>query len=127
MADSISLDQMPVGSTFRLFARLVADDGTTMTIDLLQPDGSIHGDIDITKASGAVSGALAVALADTLVEPVAIAMEVGDVVQNSSTGETLVVRAIGLGPDGTLWSSASSGSPTYQGTGWTRVGDATIT
>ena len=127
MADSISLVNLPVLSTFRLFARLVADTGTTMTIELLQPDGTVHGDIDITKATGAIAGTLTVALADTLVEPVAIAMEVGDVVQNSSTGETLVVRAVGLGPDGTLWSSSSNGNPTYQGTGWARVGDATIT
>lgn len=127
MATDISLVDMPVGSTFKLKARLVSDNGTTMAVELLQNDGSVHGEIDITKATGVITGALTVALADTLVEPVAIALEIGDVVQSQATGEVVVVQAVNLGPDGTLWSTATSGAPTYQGTGWTRVGTATIT
>jgi hypothetical protein len=126
VADSISLADLPVLSTFRLTARLANDTGTTMTIDLLQPTGDVHGSIDITKSTGNIVGGLTVDLDDTLVEPVAIALSIGDVIQSQSSGETLVVRAIGLGPDGTLWSSSTTGSPTFQSVGWTRVGTATI-
>jgi hypothetical protein len=126
VADSVSLTSLPVLSTFRLSARIASDDGTTMAIELLQPSGAVHGEIDITKTTGVVVGALTVALEETLVEPIAIALNLDDVVMELSTGRTLVVRALGLGPNGDLWSDSTAGGTTYPSTGFTRVGTATL-
>jgi hypothetical protein len=127
VADDIALTALPVGSTFKLKGKITADTGTTMTVDLLQADGTTHGHIDITIADGTLTGALTVDLADTAVEPVAIALDIEDVVMEQSTGRTRVVRAVGLGPDGDRWSDTTAGTDTYPSEGWTRIGTATIT
>jgi hypothetical protein len=127
MAQDVPITDLPVGSTFKLKARIVSDDGTTMNVEFLQNDGTVHGDADITKATGAMTGQLTVALEDTAVEAVAIAVAINDVLQNQTTGEVVVVQATGLGPNQDLFSTSTAGQPTYQAEGWTKVGTATIT
>jgi hypothetical protein len=118
----LPLTALPVGSTAKLKFRLDSDDGTTIVLDFLQDDGSIHGSASVTKATGAGTLQFTVALEDTLVEPVAIAYAVGDVLEEVATGRTLVVRAVGLGPNGDRWSNTSAGTDTYSGEGWQPAG-----
>jgi hypothetical protein len=122
MAQDVPLTDLPVGSTFKLKGRIASDDGTTMVVELLQDDGSTHGAMDITKATGAMTGQLTVAMEDTQVEPVAIAYSVGDVLEEVATGRTLVVRAVGLGPHGDKWSDSTGGRMTYSAEGWQPAG-----
>lgn len=121
MVDTLALTSLPVGSSFSIQARITAADATTVALEFLQPDGAVHGTLDITVATGAIAGSLDVELAETQVTPVAIALAIGDVVRNTDSGETMIVQATGLGPHGDKWSPSAAERPTYKGEGWSVI------
>lgn len=129
MATIKRLADVAVGSTILLPCRLTARSAAGATLDTLSKDGdlwSVTGAFTIAVPSGTVSGAWTTDPRDQPVRLVALAMAVGDVVRNDATGETLVVQAVNLGPDGALWSTSSAGRPTYESVGWAKVGTAAI-
>jgi hypothetical protein len=75
------------------------------------------GSISITPA-GVVSGAYTTDPRDQPVKVVAFALTVGDQVRNTRTGDVVVVQAVGLGPDGSLFSNSTSGRQTFSTEDW---------
>jgi hypothetical protein len=123
------LADVGIGSTVLLPCRLTARSAAGATLETLNKDAeawTVTGSFTIAVPSGTVAGAWTTDPRDQLVRVVALAMAVGDVVRNDGTGETLVVQAVNLGPDGTLWSTSTAGRPTYESVGWAKVGTATI-
>jgi hypothetical protein len=121
MTERMPLRDVPVGATLLLPCRLVAKTATTATMDTIGEDRQATGQIQVA-ADRTVTGAWTADPRSQPVRVVAVAVQVGDVVRNISTGETLVVQAAGLGPDGSYWSPASAQLPSYVSEGWRVVG-----
>jgi hypothetical protein len=122
MADRLPLAQLPNGSTFRLTGRKTAThpDGAVST-EFIRPNGQVVGNLEIA-ADGSFTGGLVIPLAQAQVEALAIAMALGDIMRNLSTAETVIVRAVGIGPDQALWSPSVNQRPAYPPSGWVKVG-----
>lgn len=121
MPDRMPLVDLPVGSTFRLTGRLdtIGPGGASTTF--LREDGESVGTLTI-NADGSGTLDMTIPLTEAMVEPLAIAMEVGDVMQNLDTGETVIVMAAGLGPDGRQFSPSRNHRPSYDPERWVKVG-----
>lgn len=106
--------------------------GSTGTVAVRMQPG---GEMQILDATGVVVGTLTLAKDGTItgstdpaalaVTPVAIAVAVGDVLMEQTTGDTRVVRWVG--DDGTSWASGQSTRPQFTTDGWVKVGTATLT
>jgi hypothetical protein len=76
-----------------------------------------NGSLAITPA-GVVSGGWTTDPRDQPVKVMAFAINVGDPVRNTKTGDVVVVQAVGLGPDGNLFSNSTSGRQTFSTDDW---------
>jgi hypothetical protein len=121
MPDRVGLTTLPIGSTFRLTGRLDAKSAAGVVVTFLRPNGDAVGTLNIAP-DGTFTGALTIPPDQAQVEPLAIALALGDILNNLDNGMTTVVRAIGLGPDGALWSPSLNHRPTFPATGWVKVG-----
>jgi hypothetical protein len=117
VADRVPLSQVRVGSTLLLPCRLTAKSQAGVTLETLSGANTTTGSISITPA-GAVSGAYTTDPRDQPVKVVAFAINVGDAVRNTRTGDVVIVQAIGLGPDGSLFSNSLSGRQTFSPEDW---------
>ena len=109
---------------------MILPPGSTATIrvrvDTSNPDGT--GTITLLDGEGNPVGqprAASVAIMDAL-DPVAVALSVGDVVQAVRDGRTEVVRWVSE-DDATRWSPSTNRDPERSSRGWTVVGSASIT
>lgn len=124
------LSDLVVGNTIVVMGTVAAQDPTIGdTLSMLGPDSSVQGSIIISPA-GVFSGQLARAPNQTTVQlvPSLNAVAPGNIMVNTSTGETMVARQVALQPDGTYqWSASLSGGTWYGTTGWRTAGMATVT
>jgi hypothetical protein len=117
MADRVPLSAVRVGSTLLLPFRLTAKGAGGVTLEPLSGANTSNGSLAITPA-GVVSGGWTSDPRDQPVKVVAFALTVGDMVRNRQTGDVVVVQAVGLGPDGGLFSNSTSGRQTYSTEDW---------
>jgi hypothetical protein len=120
-----TLADLPVGSVFAFATRITDRTDTSMTLDLLSQDDTVQATIS-TDAAGVITGSLLKPPEDIPVEAVTRPLVEGAVVSKDGTGETMVVRAVWLSPRGFAWSSSPDRRVTYTTTGWTVVGQATL-
>lgn len=117
MADPVAPGELPHGSTGTIAVRMQA--GGQMQI--LDGTGAVVGTVTLAE-DGAVTGNTdPTALAVT---PVAIGVEIGDVLMQQTTGDTRVVRWVA--GDGITWASTQSSKPCLTTDGWVKVGTATL-
>lgn len=100
---------LPVGSLAKLTVRVELNDSISLLDVDLQPIGQPR----------AVGPRIMAAL-----EPVALAVAVGDVMQDEG-GMTAVARWVDPA-DPTRWSPSTRQDPSYSGEGWTKIGTATL-
>lgn len=117
MAERVPLSQVRVGSTILLPCRLTAKGAGGVTLETLNEARQPTGSLSITVA-GAVSGAFTTDPRDQPVKVVAFALNVGDTVRNITTGDVVVVQAVGLGPNGDKFSNSTAGRVTYATDDW---------
>jgi hypothetical protein len=117
MADRVPLSAVRVGSTLLLPCKLTAKGAGGVTLETLAENRTTTGSISITPA-GVLSGAFTTDPRDQPVKVVAFALTVGDQVRNRQTGDVVVVQAVGLGPDGGLFSNSTSGRQTFSTEDW---------
>ena len=120
-----TLADLPVGSVFAFATRITARDAGGMTLDLLSQDDTVRATITADPA-GVITGQLAVAPDQIPIEAVTQPLAVGAVVTRDGTGETMVVRAVWLGPRGFQWSNTLDRAAVYDTSGWTVAGSATL-
>ena len=112
-----------------LFACQVASiDAAGYHMALYGPQRALAGTV-IIGPDGSFTGGLAAAPASVPVTVVTgwVPISPGDVLCNDGNGETVVARAVRVGPDGTYtWSSSLTGGATYQAAGWSIVGHVSL-
>lgn len=112
-----------------LFAcQVTAIDAAGYHLALFGPGAVAAGTVVIDSA-GVFSGGLAAAPADIPVTVVSgfAPVTVGDVMENTGNGETMVARASWVTPSGQcMWSPAPAGGVAYPADGWQKIGTATI-
>ena len=118
MADWMRLADLPTGSTLLLPCRLTAKSAAGVTLDMIAADRTATGTVQIAEPGGAVTGTYTADPREQPVHAVAITMAVGDQMQNQKTGEVVIVQAVGLPPNGSRWSNAPGGTPSFTGEGW---------
>lgn len=119
MPDRVPLADLPDDSTFQITGRKVATnpDGS-MAVEFIRSDtGETVGGLTVT-AAGALDGNLTQA---PEVEPLAVAIQPGDVLRHEADGRVVVAMAVGLPPDGRGWSYSSNHRPSLTPDGWVKV------
>jgi len=117
------LADLKAGQAFIFVAQVTAIDGAGTHLSLFGP-AEAAGGTALMDASGALTGQLTSPAAQIPVTVVTQFAQVstGDVLSSNATGETMVVRAVTVQPDGTyLWSPAPSGGVVYKTDGWSVI------
>jgi hypothetical protein len=120
MADRVPLVDLPDDATFQVTGRKITTtpDGATSVEFIREDTGEAVGGLSI-GADGAISGTLT---DSPQVEPLAIAIQVGDVMRNERDGRVVVAMSIGLPPDGRGWSYSANHRPNLAPEGWAKIG-----
>lgn len=122
-----TLDQLVVGEQFLFACEVTAIDVNGMALALYGP-GAVQAASAVISPAGVMSGNLAAAPDQIPVFVVTgfAPFSVGDVVQGDN-GETMVCRWSGIDPEGiAVWSASGDHRVTYTGSGWTKIGTATL-
>src|SRR4051794_16966799 len=106
MVDPVNPSDLPIGSTGTIPVRVAAKGALT----LIDQQGNTVGNVPSSKG--------------VTVTPTAIAVGVGDVLMELTTGDTRVVRWVS--DDSTHWSSAQAERPQFTTQGWIKVGTANL-
>jgi len=117
------LADLKAGQAFIFVAQVTAIDGAGTHLSLFGP-AEAAGGTALMDASGVLTGQLTSPAAQIPVTVVTQFTQVstGDVLSSNATGETMVVRAVTVQPDGTyLWSPAPSGGVVYKTDGWSVI------
>jgi len=118
-----TLADLTAGQAFIFVAQVTAIDQAGTHLSLFGPAEAAGGSA-LMDASGVLTGNLTAAPSQI---PVTVVTQfaqvgVGDVLSSNTTGETMVVRAVTVQPDGTyLWSPAPSRGVVYKTDGWTVI------
>jgi hypothetical protein len=118
-----ALSDLKAGQAFIFVAQVTAIDVAGTHLSLFGP-AEAAGGTALMDASGVLTGNLTAAPSQIPVTVVTqfAQVSVGDVLSSNATGETMVVRAVTVQPDGTyLWSPAPSGGVVYKTGGWTVI------
>jgi hypothetical protein len=118
VADRVPLSAVRVGSTLLLPCKLTAKGAGGVTLEIMGIDRAVTGSFSVSMPSAVIAGAFTTDPRDQPVKVVAFALTVGDMVRNSRTGDVVVVQAVGLGPDGGLFSNSTSGRQTFSTEDW---------
>ena len=123
-----TLADLQTGDQFLFACEVTSIVSGTVNLALYGP-GSVQAATASIAPNGVMSGNLA---APPNQIPVFIVtgfapFSVNDVVQNNTSGETMVVRWSGIDPDGiAIWSASADHRVTYAGSGWTQIGTASL-
>lgn len=118
-----ALADLKAGQAFMFIAQVTAIDQAGTHLSLFGP-AQAAGGTALMDASGVLTGNLTAAPSQILVTVVTKfeTVSAGDVLSSDATGETMVVRAVTVQPDGSyLWSPAPSGGVAYKTDGWTVI------
>jgi hypothetical protein len=118
-----TLADLGAGQAFMFVAQVTAIDSAGTHLSLFGP-ASAAGGTALMDPSGVLTGQLTSAPADIPVTVVTqfAAVSIGDVLQNDTSGETVVARAVAVQVDGSYeWSPAASGGVVYLTAGWTII------
>ena len=116
------LSDLRHGDLFLYVARVTAVDAVTgMDLDLYGPSRTITASAHI-NIDGSMTGQLAAAPNETPVTTVTAKfapVSVGDIMQNTRTGETMVCRVSRINAQGVvLWSASPNGAVMYRADDW---------
>lgn len=123
-----TLADLKAGQAFIFVGQVTGIDQAGTHLSLFGP-ASAAGGTALIDPTGAMSGQLTSPPAQIPVTVVTefAAVTAGDVLTNSSTGETMVARAVTVQADGSyLWSPAPSGGVVYRTDGWTIIGHVNL-
>jgi hypothetical protein len=121
----VVIDDVPVGGSFGLAATVTARDGSGTHLDLRTVGVTVQGAI-VISAGLSVTGTMNFALSAVGITLASQPFTVGQIVADDDTGQTLVVRDAWSEPAGFFWSSATNRSVIYPTSGFTVVGQATL-
>ena len=123
-----ALADLKAGQAFMFVAQVVSIDQAGVHLSLFGP-ASAAGGAALMDPTGTLSGQLTSPAADIPVTVVTEyeAVSVGDVLASSTTGETLVARAVTVQPDGSYqWSASVAGGVLYKTDGWAIIGHVSL-
>jgi hypothetical protein len=118
-----ALADLTAGQAFMFVAQVTLKDAAGTHLSLFGP-ASAAGGTALMDANGVLTGQLTSPAAQIPVTVVTqfAQVSVGDVLSNDVTGETAVVRAVTVTPDGSYqWSSSPSRGVVYRTAGWTII------
>jgi hypothetical protein len=123
-----TLADLVVSDQFLFACQVTTKDVNGLALALYGP-GRVQAATALIAPSGAMTGQLASTPDQIPITKVTgfVPVTVGDVMQNTVSGETLVCRWSQIGNDGTVtWSSSPSHRVVYSASGWVPIGHVTL-